>query len=127
MKLAYVDSSCLVAIAFGEPGSKETAKRLAGFGRLFSSNLLEAELRSALSREQVREDCAPLLSWIGWIYPDRPLTREYRTILDRGHARGADLWHLACAMFLRSRVGGLSFITLDRRQHELAQAVGLDE
>jgi PIN domain nuclease of toxin-antitoxin system len=126
MKLAYVDSSCLVAIAFDEPDSKETARRLAGFGRLFSSNLLEAELRSALSREQVQGDCAPLLSWIGWVYPDRPLTREYRTLLDRGHARGADLWHLACALFLKSQLGSLAFVTLDLRQRDLARAVALD-
>lgn len=125
MKLAYVDSSCLVAIALGEPGAQEMAERLGGFGRLLSSNLLEAELRSALSRERVEEDCAPLLSWIGWVHPDRPLTREYRVILDRGHARGADLWHLACALFLKARLGELAFVTLDRRQRELAGAVSL--
>ena len=66
MKLAYVDSSCLVAIAFDEPQATETSKRLGEFGRLLSSNLLEAELRSALSRERVKQDCAPLFSWIGW-------------------------------------------------------------
>jgi hypothetical protein len=54
MKLAYVDSSCLVAIAFGEQDSD-----------------------------------------------------------------------LACALFLEGRLGGLTFVTLDRRQRELAQAVAL--
>ena len=125
MNLAYVDSSCLVAIAFGEPGSKDLAKRLGGFGRLLSSNLLEAELRAALARERVKEDCAPLLSWIGWVYPDRPLTQEYREILEQGLARGADLWHLACALFVSKRLGELSFVTLDRRQSELARALSL--
>ena len=125
MKLAYVDSSCLVAIAFDEPQATETSKRLGEFGRLLSSNLLEAELRSALSRERVKQDCAPLLSWIGWVHPDRPLTREYGDLLDRGHARGADLWHLACALFLKDRLGELAFVTLDRRQRELARAVSL--
>jgi len=126
MKLAYVDSSCLVAIAFDESDSKETRERLTGFGRLLSSNLLEAELRSALSREGVMEDCAPLLSWIGWVHPDRPLTTEYRAILGRGHARGADLWHLACALFLKGRLGELTFVTLDRRQRDLARALAFD-
>jgi predicted nucleic acid-binding protein len=126
VNLAYVDSSCLVAIAFGESDAKEMSKRLTGFARLVSSNLLEAELRSALSRERVTDDCAPLLSWIGWVYPDRPLTREYRLVLSGGHARGADLWHLACALFLKSRLGELTFVTLDRRQRELARAVALE-
>jgi hypothetical protein len=65
------------------------------------------------------------LSWIGWVYPGRPLTREYREILSRGHARGADLWHIACALFLEKRLAELTFITLDQRQRELAEAVGL--
>lgn len=44
MKVAYVDSSVLVAIAFGEKGFARQVKRLQGFDRLVSSNLLEAEL-----------------------------------------------------------------------------------
>jgi len=125
VKLAYIDTSCLVAIAFDEPGAADLAERLQGFSRLFSSNLLEAELRSAVSRERVRADCAPLLSWIGWVFPDRPLTQEFHEVLDRGHARGADLWHLACALFLKNRLHELAFVTLDRRQKDLAEALGL--
>ena len=124
MKLAYVDSSCVVAIAFGEPGAEELGERLGAFHRLVSSNLLEAEVRSALSREGVGDACEPLLSWIGWVYPDRPLSGEYREVLAEGHARGADLWHLACALFLRRRLGELAFLTLDARQRELARALG---
>ena len=124
-RLAYVDTSCLAAVAFDEPGGRELARRLASFGRLFSSNLLEAELCAALAREQVTEDCGPLLSWIGWVYPDRPLTPEYREVLGLGRARGADLWHLACALFLRTRLRELAFLTLDKRQRELALALGL--
>lgn len=54
MKLAYVDTSCLLAIAFAETGSRPLASRLGRFDRLFSSNLLEAKLRAALLREGVR-------------------------------------------------------------------------
>lgn len=124
MSLAYVDTSCLVAIAFDEPGAPELSDRLSTFGRLVSSNLLEAELRSAFSREKVKDDCGPLLSWIGWVYPDRPLTPEYREILAVGHARGADLWHLASAVFLKKKLQALTFVTLDRSQRELAEALG---
>ena len=124
MKVAYVDTSCFVAVAFAEPGADKLTKRLGQFGRLVSSNLLEAELRSALAREEVEADCAPLLSWIAWVFPDRPLSLEFREVLDHGHARGVDLWHLACAQFLNKRLGKLSFVTLDRQQRDLAKALG---
>ena len=47
MKLAYVDTSCLVAIAFDEPGGRRLARGLERYDRLFASNLLEAEFLSA--------------------------------------------------------------------------------
>lgn len=55
MKLAYVDTSCLVAIAVAEPGARKVAGRLGRLDRLFSSNLLEAELRSALAVKESPE------------------------------------------------------------------------
>ena len=36
MKVAYVDTSCLVAIAFGERGTAALARRLAGFDEVES-------------------------------------------------------------------------------------------
>ena len=48
MRAAYVDSSCLVAIAFQEPGSDRLAQRLEQCDELYSSNLLEAETDIAL-------------------------------------------------------------------------------
>ena len=50
MSVAYVDTSVLTAIAFGEPDAAEHARRLDEFARLISSNLLEAELRAAFAR-----------------------------------------------------------------------------
>ena len=95
MSLAYVDTSCLVAIAFDEREAAKTAARLRRFERLLSSNLLEAELRSALKREGVEGHPLHLLSWLTWIYPDRPLTAEFERITPMGCLRGADLWHVA--------------------------------
>lgn len=120
MAFAYVDSSCLVAVAFDEPGARKLAARLRRFERLFSSNLLEAELRSALSREGVDGRAEDLLSWIAWIYPNRPLTAEYTRITATGYVKGADLWHLANALFLSPDAEDLSFLTLDTRQAEVA-------
>ncbi len=124
MRLAYVDTSCLVAIAFGEPGAGKLAGRLRRFDRLFSSNLLEAELRSALAREGVGDEVGSLLSWVTWIYPNRPLTGEFDRILAAGYLRGADLWHLATALFLAPGGKGLAFLTLDVQQKALAAHVG---
>jgi len=124
MKLAYVDTSYIVAIAFGEPGAGTLAARMKGFDRLFSSNLLEAEFRSALLREKVSDPGRHFLSWITWIYPNRPLTREIDRIAAIGYLRGADLWHLANALFLSPCGKELTFLTADRRQAATAKELG---
>jgi hypothetical protein len=122
LKFAYVDSSCLVAIAFGEPGYEEVVARLNLCERLFSSNLLEAEFRAALAREGAAG--GDLLSGFTWIYPNRQLTTEYRRILAAGTLKGADLWHVACALFLSPEPKDLAFLTLDRPQKAVARALG---
>ncbi len=124
MSLAYVDTSCLVAIAFEEPGATRLAARLRRFERLFASNLLEAELRSALTREGVDGQGIPMLSWLTWIYPDRPLTAEFARITGLGYVKGADLWHLANALFLAPDGKQLAFLTLDKRQRDVAAKLG---
>jgi hypothetical protein len=125
LSLAYVDGSCLVAVAFGERGAKTLAKRLQGFDELLSSNLLEAELRSAFHREEVPFE-SDLLSWITWVLPDRTLGREMGRVLEVGCLRGADLWHLACALYLVEDPAELSFVTLDDRQGSVAGGLGFE-
>ena len=125
MKLAYIDTSCLVAVAFDEPGAEGISRRLRRFDRLFSSNLLEAELRSVFAREGVQEQAAaPLLSWLTWVYPNRPLTEEFDRIIAAGYVKGAELWHLANALFLDPERSDLTFLTLDRRQRQVAARLG---
>jgi hypothetical protein len=125
MNLAYVDPSCFVSVACGEPGYRKLIDRLRGHDRLFSSILLEAELRAALRREEVPDDPTALLSWVSWFYPDRPLTSELQIVLSEGATRGADLWHLACALYLKSQLPKLTFLTADDRQRSVAQRLGL--
>ncbi len=124
MKVAYVDTSCLVAIAFGEKGSRDLARKLQGFDRLLSSNLLEAELSAALAREEADADPGGLLSNLDWLFPDRPLTSEYSRVLAAGYVRGADLWHLACALYVAPKPEELYFLTLDKRQQKIAESIG---
>jgi predicted nucleic acid-binding protein len=123
MKIGYVDTSALLAVAFDEPAGKPIAGRLRTFSRLISSNLLEAEFRSALAREELDGE-HDLLDAIDWILPDRPLTGEFRKVLRTGYVRGADLWHLACALFIDPGARGLSFITVDGTQKALARRIG---
>jgi len=124
VRLAYIDTSCLVAIAFGEAGATKVASQLDRMDRLFASNLLEAELRSALARERLSADPAGLLSGITWVYPNRPLSGEFGRIAVEGYVKGADLWHLACALFLAPEPKDLAFLTLDKRQEEIAHRLG---
>jgi len=123
LKAAYVDTSCLVAIAFDEPERTEVASRLGEHDMLLSSNLLEAEFRAALARESADLDEA-LFSWITWVLPDRPLSAEITRVLGTAYLRGADLWHLSTAIYVTSDSADLTFLTLDQRQREVAEALG---
>jgi predicted nucleic acid-binding protein len=124
LSTVYVDTSCLVAIAFDEPGSRQLARKLEAADSLVASILLEAELRSAFAREATTEAADKLLSAIDWILPDRRLSREIDQVLSHGYLRGADLHHLACAIFLAGDARGVAFCSLDRRQAEVAKKLG---
>ena len=123
MSSVYIDSSSMVAIAFNEPGAAEVRDNLNGFTRRVSSNLLEAELRSAHTRAH-RQVPAGLLSSIDWILPTRSLAPEFEAVLSAGYLRGADLWHVACALYVSPDPGQLTFVTLDQRQRAVAATLG---
>lgn len=123
MSVAYVDTSSLVAVAFAEPGYADVARRLAAYPRLLSSNLLEAELRAVFAREGRVLD-RDHLAGLDWIIPDRPLSAELEAVLDAGYVRGADLWHLATALYIGREPDQISFVTLDKRQRAVAAQLG---
>ena len=123
MAFAYVDSSAIVAIAFGEHSADDTAHRLREQEDLRSSNLLEAEVRAAHIRTGTTFD-PESLARIRWITPDRGLSSEISIAARAGYLRGADLWHLATALYLTPDPGEVTFITLDERQREVARALG---
>ncbi|MCE7871850.1 PIN domain-containing protein [bacterium CPR1] len=123
MELAYVDTSCYVAIAFGEPAAPKLTERLADFDELISSNLLEAELRAVFSREMTPFD-SRLLDGLGWVLPDRALGPEIASVLSAGYVRGADLWHLAVALYVAQAPARVWFVTLDDRQQQVAELLG---
>jgi hypothetical protein len=96
---------------------------MSGAADLFALPLLEAEFRAALAREDVAQDTS-LLESIRWVLPDRPLSGELDRVFAAGRARGAGAWHLATALFLLPDPVDLSFLTLDQRQRDVAQALG---
>ncbi len=123
MKIAYVDTSCLVAVMFGESGASAVTRRLKSFDELVSANFLEAELRAAFVRERIPVSSNLPLP-ISWILPDRPLTDEIARVLEAGYVRGADCWHLATALYLAEEPEAISFVTVDERQGTVARALG---
>lgn len=123
MSVAYVDTSAIVALAFNEEGAEAMADHLAGYSRLVSSNLLEAELRAACRRER-HPVPAVLLARIGWILTHRPLSPEMKTALAAGDLHGAGLWHVATALYVAPEPGAIAFCTLDRRQAKVARELG---
>jgi hypothetical protein len=58
------------------------------------------------------------------VYPNRPLSDEFERVMVEGYVKGADLWHLACALFLAPEPKDLAFVTLDKRQEEVARRLG---
>lgn len=123
MIAAYVDTSCLVGIAFDEPGGEAVRERLNSADVLLASNLLEAEFRSALTHEDVDID-DDALTWFRWVLPDRSLGPEMTRALGARYLRGADLWHVAVALYISPVPGELTFLTLDEGQREAAVALG---
>jgi hypothetical protein len=120
---AYVDTSCVLAVLLGERLDERTQELLDRHTELFSSNLLEAEVRSVLARRGVAAE-PTFLDEINWVFPNRPLTPEIQRGLAHGYLRGADAWHIASALYLAEVPATLSFLTLDHRQRDVASALG---
>lgn len=122
MKHAYVDTSCLVAIALEEEIGSRVQKVIERYD-LWTSSLLEAELSAAMRRngQIVNPHILDLLSWV---LPLRRLTPEIAIVLGAGYVRGADLMHIATALYLAGNATSLSFLTLDQQQAAVARSLG---
>lgn len=126
MKVGYVGTSCIVALALGEPAAAKLQRRLSRFDELHASDLLEAELKSVMARERSAATPA-LFKGISWVTPDRPLHAEIERVLTAGYVRGADCWHLANALYLADDPSSITFLTLDVRQASVARKLGFQE
>ncbi len=125
MKRGYVDTSVLLAIAFAEPNSAGLEERLASYDQLHASPLLEAELASALQREGLANASETLLAALRFLHPQRRLTAEIETTTAAGQLRGADLFHVASALFVAPKAE-ITFLSLDAKQREVAARLGFE-
>lgn len=123
MRIAYLDTSGLAAVLLSEPGATELG--LEKYDSVWASNLLEAELLSVIRREGMTVSRADWLHHLQWVLPDRPLSLELEQVYSHGPIRGADAWHLACALFLSPRAE-VVFVSLDSRQRDLARLLGFE-
>lgn len=84
---------------------------------------MEAELRAAFARERVAL-AGDLFDWMKWVFPERPLTPELERVFASGYLKGADAWHLACALYVAEEPATLTFLSLDHRQRAVARRLG---
>jgi predicted nucleic acid-binding protein len=124
--VAYLDTSFLVTILLGEPGAPRLQRILAAHDRVLTSDLLVAEALAAAVREGVDIDLLrPALSAVTLVLPSRSLEEEMREALEFGRLRGADLWHVACALFVAgSTRNDLRFLSRDAAQRMVARRLG---
>ncbi|MGA2263489.1 MAG: hypothetical protein ABSH28_18895 [Acidobacteriota bacterium] len=123
MKAAYIDTSLVIGIRFQK--SPPATVRMVRRYELFSSELLIAEVLAFGKRESMAEDLLwDALKGLSWIIPDGSISEALRRVIHFGYARGANLWHLACACYLSPNPGELAFLTLDEQQRQLASHLG---
>lgn len=120
---AYVDSSCIVAIAMREAGARQIATRLNSFSAVLSNPLLDAEVRSACVRENISLSIIEL-SIVKFVRVRRPISAEIDRVLAAGYLRGADCLHVATALYLSPDPKQLTFLTLDDKQRAVAKKLG---
>ncbi len=123
MSIAYVDTSYFIGLTIGDAEAVKRSHRLPSDTQFISSNLLEAEARSVFAREKI-DFPDDLFSSIHFVMPDRRMTKEITRVLESYYLRGADLLHLATALFALLEPGNAVFATLDNKQENAAAALG---
>ncbi|MCB0317501.1 MAG: type II toxin-antitoxin system VapC family toxin [Bdellovibrionales bacterium] len=122
---AYVDTSVLVSIYFADANYSKYIKSLKKYNDIYSSILLEAELCSVVAREEKNLDLVEkVLSNIQIFSPNKSILPECERVLSHGYLRGADLYHLACALAIDPSALEMDFISADKKQIKIAKSLG---
>lgn len=126
MTVAYLDTSVFLAVVLGEAEAPRLRRVVAAHDRLLTSDLLLAEALCAARRERVDvELLRPAFAALTLVLPPRSLEREMREALTIGRLRGADLWHVACALFVAGDArSDLAFLSRDAAQRAVAGRLG---
>lgn len=126
LKRAYIDTSALVAVQFGEAERSRILAVMRSHDELVSSSLLCAEMLATLRRANLPIASADqLLGRVAQLAPPDDLRIECEQALAVGSLRGADLWHVASALRLAGRHRKrLTFCTLDDAQRAVAAGLG---
>ncbi|MEI6805931.1 MAG: type II toxin-antitoxin system VapC family toxin [Myxococcaceae bacterium] len=126
MNVVYVDTSVLVSLFFEDSDSNNRFSRLLKEAdEVVSSVLIEAEFLSVILREKINLSAGvDYLKQISLVIPDRSISKELGVIFSKAYVRGADAFHLACALYLDPKASELQFLTADIQQQKAAQALG---
>jgi predicted nucleic acid-binding protein len=126
VKRAYVDTSAVVAVQFGEPARPRVLAVMRAHEELVSVSFFVAEMLAALRRAALPLEAADqLLGRLARFVPPDDLRAECEQALAVGPLRGADLWHVAAALRLAGRHRKrLTFCTLDTAQRAVAAKLG---
>jgi predicted nucleic acid-binding protein len=126
MTVAYIDTSFFLAIVFDEPDASTLVRVRKNFNQVFAADLLVAEALAAAARGGI--DPTAVLAGIRSIslfFPPRLLEPEIGHTLALGTLRGADVWHLAAALFVAGLAQAkIAFLSRDRSQRTIARRLG---
>ena len=124
-KTIYIDTSVIVCLLFKQLDYQKLQTAFVEAEELISSSLILAETQSACVREKFPPQAgSPLLNKISLVNPEHRMTVELAEIFKYGYLRGADAYHLACALYADNNTRELVFLSRDNKQQALAKKLG---
>lgn len=139
MTAFYWDTSALLALIFEEPRGQDLRRLALKSGALpgYTSFFSFIEMESAYSRRmsegafkssqlpELRLKAQKLESTLGLLWADEETLRDARHLVLEQGLRPGDALQLASARILLQNGDGASFVCLDEKLNQAAQAVGL--
>lgn len=139
MTASYWDTSALLALIFEEPRGEEVRRlaqkkdALPGYTSFFTFIEMESAYARRMSEGALKSSQLPELrlkaqkleSSLALIWPDEDTLKDARHLVLEQGLRPGDALQLASARLLLAAGEGASFVCLDEKLNQAAQAVGL--